>query len=287
MKRWKTVVLACLLCAAAACGGANNANVNLALQDMGRNTVLLPPDAEPEYILTPRAEEQTYTAEDGTVLAECGYTLLELSVSNPDKLSEDTAAQARQAVDTFNERMERRLQDAVAFGEELGNMARGVYEDGHLDHAYINQTWMSALLQGRIYSIRVSSSGYTGGAHTNSYTDSYLFDLKLGQFIDPAQVADDPVAFQKGAAELLLAKAEAQDEEVRSGYYPEYAEVVTHWYEGTVLFDSEGMTVVYSPYELGPYSLGTVELQVGYDELAELLGPGGLARLGLAEEEAE
>lgn len=54
-----------------------------------------------------------------------------------------------------------------------------------------------------------------------------------------------------------------------------------------MLFDSEGMTVVYSPYELGPYALGTVELKVGYDELTELLGPGGLERLGLAEENPE
>ena len=286
MKRWKAILLACLLCAAAACGGANNA-ANVVVQDTIKNTLLLQPETEPEYELTPLVEEKTYTAEDGTVLAECACTLLELSVSNPEELSEDAAQQAQQTAENFNERMKKRLQEAAAFGEELGNMARGVYEDGHLDYAYRNEIRMSARLQGRIYSIRVSSSGYTGGAHPNSYTDSYLFDLKLGQFIDPAQVADDPVAFQKGAAELLLEKAGEQDEEVRAGYYPEYAEVITNWYEGTVLFDSAGMTVVYSPYELGPYALGTVELQVGYDELAELLGPGGLARLGLAETEAE
>ena len=55
----------------------------------------------------------------------------------------------------------------------------------------------------------------------------------------------------------------------------------------TVLFDGEGMTVVYSPYELGPYAMGTVELKASYEELAQLLGPGGLERLGLAEEEAQ
>ena len=85
----------------------------------------------------------------------------------------------------------------------------------------------------------------------------------------------------------LLEKAQEQDEDVRAGFYPEYADVISRWYEGTVLFDSEGMTVVYSPYELGPYALGTVELKVGYDELTELLGPGGLERLGLAEENPE
>lgn len=47
------------------------------------------------------------------------------------------------------------------------------------------------------------------------------------------------------------------------------------------------MTVVYSPYELGPYALGTVELRADYRELAELLGPGGLERLGLTAAERE
>ena len=179
------------------------------------------------------------------------------------------------------------MQDAVSFSQELGDMARNAYESGYFTLAYADEASASGVRQGQIYSIRINSYSYSGGAHPNSYTDSYLFDLKLGQFIDPAQVADDPVAFQKGAAELLLEKAQEQDEDVRAGFYPEYADVISRWYEGTVLFDSEGMTVVYSPYELGPYALGTVELKVGYDELTELLGPGGLERLGLAEENPE
>ena len=48
------------------------------------------------------------------------------------------------------------------------------------------------------------------------------------------------------------------------------------------------MTVVYSPYVLGPYALGTVELKVSYQEIEDLLGPGGQERLGIGStEEAE
>ena len=286
MKRWKAVLPVALLCLFAACSGAGTGNMDLTIsQDAVRNTLMLPPDTEPEYEIRPVEEKQTYTAEDGTVLAVISYQGLAMDISNLEELPEAEAETARAAAEAFNQRMDRRRQDAAAFGEELGNMAGGVYEDGHLDHAYLNQISMSALLQGGIYSIRISSSGYTGGAHTNSYTDSYLFDLRLGQFIDPAQVADDPVAFQTGAAELLLEKAQEQDADVRSGFYPEYAEVISRWYEGTVLFDSEGMTVVFSPYELGPYAMGTVELALPYEEIGDLLGPGGLERLGLAADE--
>lgn len=284
MKRWKAILLACLLCAAAACGGANNAANMVMMQDTTRNTMLLPPDTEPEYQMSPMVEQESYTADDGTVLAQCDYHLVTMDVSNLEELSADAAQRAQQVADNFNARMTARMNDAMSFGKELEDMARSAYESGYFDMLYSDNASASVELQGRIYCVRIDSGSFSGGAHPNSYTDSYLFDLELGQFIDPAQVADDPVTFQKGAAELLLEKAREQDEEIRSGYYPEYAEVISHWYDGTVLFDSEGMTVVYSPYELGPYAMGTVELKLSYDEIRDLLGPGGLERLGLAAE---
>lgn len=284
MKRWKAVLLAALLCLAAACGSVGNNNLTMS-QSAVKNTLLLPSEAEPVYEITPVNEEKTYTAEDGTVLANTSYQVLAMSVSNLEELSEAGAEKARLVVEHFNQRMDKRLSDASAYGMELKEMAEDAYASGFLANAYSDSVRAEAALQGRLYSIRFSSSSYSGGAHPNSYTDSYLFDLDMGQYIDPAQVADDPVAFQTGAAELLLEKAQEQDEEVRVGYYPEYADVISHWYDGTVLFDSEGMTVVFSPYELGPYAMGTVELKLSYEEIGDLLGPGGLARLGQAAEE--
>ena len=80
MKRWKAVLMACLLCTVVACSGVNNAANNMAIPDTVKNTMLLPPDTEPEYELTPLTEKKSYTAEDGTVLAECSYALLTLHV---------------------------------------------------------------------------------------------------------------------------------------------------------------------------------------------------------------
>ena len=284
MRRWKAILAACLLCAAAACGGSRN---NMVVQDTVKNTLRVVPEVQPRYLVTPIVEEKTSTAEDGTVLAECSYQLLTMTVENLSELSEEGAERAEQVARNFNERMDKRMEDALAYGRELEQMAEKAWEEGFLFLAYGDKTTAEAVLQGQIYSIRVENSSYSGGAHPNSYTDGELFDLEMGQYIDPAQVADDPVAFQLGGTELLLAKADEQDAEIRSGYYPEYADVISHWYDGTVLFDAEGMTVVYSPYELGPYAMGTVELKASYEELAQLLGPGGLERLGLAEEEAQ
>ena len=125
---------------------------------------------------------------------------------------------------------------------------------------------------------------HLGGAHGNSGTSSYLFDLSLGRFVDPLQIADDPETFRTEAAELRIAEAES-DAENLPGYWSDYRDIISRWNEGAVIFDRTGMTVVYSPYEIGPFAMGTVELTLSYDELAPLLGEGGLRKLGVSESE--
>ena len=48
----------------------------------------------------------------------------------------------------------------------------------------------------------------------------------------------------------------------------------------------EGLTVTFSEYELGPYTMGTQTFEIQYEEFAEALGQGGQVKLGLAEPEA-
>src|SRR5699024_2514605 len=173
------------------------------------------------------------------------------------------------------------LDRSVEIGRQMGANAQTV--PGSAGLPYYDVTVSESVLCGQIVSVRMDNTCYSGGAHPNSYTNSYLFDLATGQFIDPIQVADDPETFRAGAAEKLVEQAEAREEDL-PGYWPDYRDILERWNEGAALFGPEGLTVVYSPYELGPYAMGAVELAVPYGELADLLGPGGLERLGLKAE---
>ena len=190
---------------------------------------------------------------------------------------------ARRNVDNFNSRMDALMKDVLARGREMGEDAAELYEAGGLAEPYYDETCAGFYQAGQVISVRLDNSSYTGGAHPNSYTASQNFDLGTGQFIDPAQAADDPESFRAGAAELLLEKAEAL--ESRAEFWTDYAEIIARWNEGSAVFDGEGMLVIFSPYELGPYSMGSVELRLSYEELADLVGSGGMARLGLSTEE--
>ena len=237
-------------------------------------------DVKPAYQWDTMTARNRYAAEDGTELMYYSYQLVTLSVSNLEELSREEAETAQRSVENFNSKMTALMDESVEVGQVMMEDAAQLYgQQGTAGIPFYDETSASCWQTGGILNVRVSGSSYAGGAHPNRCDVSYLFDLHSGQFIDPTQIADKPEAFRSGAAALLVEKAE--DLECRSEYWSDYAGIIDHWNEGTVLFDGEGMLVVYSPYLLGPYSMGEVELRLSNAELAGLIGPGGLERLGM------
>lgn len=240
------------------------------------------------YQLEPVTVSQSVHSRDKKAreLARWEYQLLTLSVANPEELSSADQEAAGRNTETFNARITALMEEYAEHGLSMGSDAEKIYGDGYFLEAYYDEAAAAGSVLGEVVSVRIDRTGYTGGAHPNSYATSLLFDLEAGQFIpDATQLADDPQAFQSGAAEMLVEKAEAIHEN-REAYWQDYAEIISRWNEGTVLFDEEGMLAVYSAYELGPYAMGAVELRLNWEELADLMGPGGLARLGVALPEA-
>lgn len=239
------------------------------------------PAPQPLYQWETMTAQNKFAAEDGTELMYYSYQLLTLSVANLEELRSGEAAEAERNVENFNSKMTALLEKAMEVGRVMQEDAAQLYkESGTAGLPFYDETSASCCRTGDLLSVRVSGGSYAGGAHPSRCDSGYLFDLRSGQFIDPTQIADKPEEFRTGAAVLLVEKAEAL-EEYQPGYWSDYADIIARWNEGTVLFDEEGMLAVYSPYLLGPYAMGEVELRLGYDELAELIGPGGLERLGV------
>lgn len=234
---------------------------------------------KPEYEILPFTSGSQIRAEDETVVAHCSYQVILLGLQNEEDVSPEAAEAAARNVAVFNEKMRTVHTELAEQGTVFGEDAVAAYEEfGSLAAEYEDDADIGADFCGDIVSAVLRRSSYTGGAHPNRYAASYLFDLTAGQFIDPTQVADDPEAFRTGASELLLEKAAAHRDQ--EAFWQDYASILSRWNEGTVRFDSEGMWVIYSPYELGPYAIGDVELVLSWEELEPLIGPGGMAKLG-------
>lgn len=238
----------------------------------------------PRYRFEDLSAQESFEREDGTQAASYSYQLFTLAADNLEAVSPEDREIAERNVENFNARAHEVLEDAVAYGRGLPEIAEETGGPEFWPAAFCDETRAQGYVGGEIVSVRTDTCGYAGGAHGYSYTTGYTFDLSTGQFIDPVQLADDPAAFQEAAAEALTAAADGLSPERRALYWDNYREIIQEWNNGAVYFSQEGMTVIFSAYELGPYVLGPVELTLDWEALSELMGPGGMERLGMAAE---
>lgn len=276
------LVLVLCGCAAAQPGNENPGDLEQNIQTEHENAE----DAKPLYEFEDVTQARQFVDESsGKVYASYNYRMPRMHINTQDGMSEDELAAAQRNADTFNTQMQILMDNAVAFGEEMAQDLESGYFAMNSEMPATDEKLMSVIQTGQILTVFANGYFYGGGAHPHAYVDSYTFDLTVGQFIDPAQIGDDPEAFRVQAAALLVAQAESLGEDYTSGYWDDYAEIISNWNDTTVLFDETGMTVIFSAYELGPYAMGPVELQLTYEELAGVIGQGGLERLGVVSQE--
>lgn len=273
MKRVKPIFLILIVIMLCACAVQKET-------DAGQNgDFIISGPAQPIYVFEDTVQAKSFQTEDGKVFASYNYQVPMMSLGNGDKLSLQEREIAERNVAAFNEQMRKILNEAVEYGEELGEESYEGFNSGYMPLA--DEKVLSVFRRGEVLTVLAQCYYYGGGAHPYTYSLSYIFDLTQGQFIDPAQIGDDPEAFRVQTAQLLVEHAEALGEEYTAGFWPNYAEIISGWTEAAVVFERDGMKVIFSVYELGPYAMGPVELLLTYEELSDAIGEGGLTHLGV------
>ena len=236
----------------------------------------------PQYLFenTFCAEKQIHS-DSGEMIGYYTYEFPQMRIGNEDRLPEAVRATALRSAEIFNARMSEILEEAVLYGDEMLLDQKLLVEEEYAPFVACDEVTSGVYQSGRIVTVASRCYYYGGGAHPYSYTLTYTFDLSAQQFIDPAQIGDDPEGFRTTAAELLIAQAESLGEDYTEGYWPDYRDIISRWNETAVIFDENGMTVLFSAYELGPYAMGPVELTLTYEALADAIGEGGLVHLGV------
>lgn len=257
-----------------------------------------PPAAAVTLLVEVETYEDTVRDEDGAVLAECSYGLPVMRALLEDGTPLEEAASPEQeealaAAETFNAR----------FGQWKGN-AQTLAESAREDRAFRNEAGLEPVaytddLQCSVYqterlvSVRGLYSTYTGGAHPNSILMSWNFDVEAGEFFEP-EILDEGTDLREYVHLALMSQARqtaaGMDAKPEEYYWEDYSAILKDWSSYAVSFDRDGMTVGFSPYELGAYALGPQVFQIPYEgELYDHLGEHGRTLLGLcpAEETAE
>lgn len=216
------------------------------------------------------AYEQTH-AKDGTLLATVDVKLPQLVITH-DALahSAEPPAAMTTARDVFNAEMER-FHDGIPALSKLRTAAsddRSAAEKGGFAfrEGYRVRLRPESVYQTRyLLSVCVRGEEYTGGAHPMPCAAVWNFDLEGGRFLtlgDMTDRVDDLRALlAKEIAEQIGTSGDA------SHYFADYA-ARTETLEGAQLYFAEdGLHVLFSVYQIAPFSEGEPEFVVSYAAL--------------------
>ena len=102
-------------------------------------------------------------------------------------------------------------------------------------------------------------SSYSGGAHPNSWRVAVSFDLNTGEAVKIMELAEDGESLRAAVKENLLYQIRESDiwaEYGAEAFFEDYEDTVGNWADQCLVFDDNGLTVVFNPYTIAPYDPG-------------------------------
>lgn len=290
MKKYCSLILT--LCLAAALAGC------------GITTLPTPEDpespaaADPEeitYEVTTDPHEETVHAEDGTLLMTVSFQLPHLQAYADGTLIETPATPAQEEamarVNTFNENFNqwRESGDTAQSMEDAKSLYQS-FPDAFSNTSYCEEFTYTAYRTGSLISIAADYYSYLGGAHPNDVYFSWNFDLDSNTFLTIPELATDPQAFTLAVADMIEVQAgerfasepEYEGLSISDIYWDNYRETIEKWgSDYAASFDADGLTVIFSAYELASYANGPQEFHIPYAALDSYWSDSGRTVLGL------
>lgn len=290
MKKYCSLILT--LCLAAALAGC------------GITTLPTPEDpespaaADPEeitYEVTTDPHEETVHAEDGTLLMTVSFQLPHLQAYADGMLIETPATPAQEEamarVNTFNENFNqwRESGDTAQSMEDAKSLYQS-FPDAFSNTSYCEEFTYTAYRTGSLISIAADYYSYLGGAHPNDVYFSWNFDLDSSTFLTIPELATDPQAFTLAVADMIEVQAgerfasepEYEGLSISDIYWDNYRETIEKWgSDYAASFDADGLTVIFSAYELASYANGPQEFHIPYTALDSYWSDSGRTVLGL------
>ena len=282
MKKYVMLICAMFCLWLAGCGAAES------------ETSQRPQEDTWSYALTVHEEKGEAKADDGRVVATYRYQVPEMTTAAGTPSAEETAA-----MDAFNDYFAGWLTNGrLGEFEWLADGAREDYamvldkngkpqEDSFWNdqaYAYVSETDTAFWDNGRLLCVSLSNYLFSGGAHGNGVRGAELFDLRNGKHIVWQELMADQEGLNKAVISQMLDQAQKLLEQGEEGttLYEDYADSLQEWTDRTVLFDQNGMSVIYAPYDIAPYAAGEQVFTIPYEIITPYLNDYGREVLELS-----
>lgn len=221
-----------------------------------------PADATPamQAIVLPSVKE-TVAAEDGTTVFSLSFQKTQVILGNP----------------TLEEKI---IGDLQARNDSLLSQAAEIEAQAQLDYPesefwseyFIDLTYTPTRLDSAVLSLFGNSFSYRGGPHPSLITGSVNYDLETGDVL----WLDDILTQECTSDTLYQLVLQTLDKQAADLYY-DYADALgdrftgeLHWIQDWY-FSRDGLCFHFAPYDIAPYSSGTIIAELPYSSLDGIL----------------
>lgn len=211
-------------------------------------------------IILPTLKE-TVTADDGTTLFTLSYQQTQLLLGN-------TILEERILGD-----LQSRNGSILSLAAEIEGQAQIDYPESELWSEYfIDISYAPTRLDSIVLSLFCNSASYSGGPHPSITTDSVTYDLETGNVL----LLVDIIA-QECTSEVLYQLVLQRLTEQETVLYYDYADALAEYFSKGLhniqdwYFSRNGLCFHFSPYDIAPYSSGTIIAELPYDTLEGIL----------------
>ena len=296
MKKLYVLLLAAMLLTLAACLTACSAVPMLSLAD----DKLQPPDspakdtgekADPlpqEWSIRLEQVNKENYAEDDRLLAKGSYQVFQLEPEDGGNALTVTT----QTADSINRYFEQWRKSQLQFLADVTEMARTSYAGTNgadprweqPEYVYSDTVTTDYWVGPELLCVEMHYSSYSGGAHPNSWRVAVSFDLNTGEAVKIMELAEDSEGLRAAVKENLLYQIRESDIWMEYGaeaFFEDYEDTVGNWADQCLVFDDNGLTVVFNPYTIAPYATGELSYLIPYSLLQPYLNGRAMQLLGL------
>jgi hypothetical protein len=177
----------------------------------------------------------------------------------------------------LNQAIKKYTDDAVASFKEDIHDAIPIDQEPY-QRSEFSSKYEIGVVTSTLVSVRFSNFMYSAGAaHPLSYVDGFNYDVSGGKPIalQDLFIANSP--YLEHISEKAIADLKVQfkdDLESLAEWIDTGAAPKNENYQ-TFIIKPEGLLVIFSPYQVGPYVIGTPEVLIKYSDLRDILNPNG------------
>lgn len=122
----------------------------------------------------------------------------------------------------------------------------------------------------RVLSMEAEGYDWQGSTHPNTWTSSYCFDVTTGDLLYLADILTDEEEARKIVSQHILdtITKDPYKDALLDDYESYVSDVLT---ENTFYLNEKGLVVICNPYMVTAYVAGTIEVEVPYEELKDVM----------------